>query len=77
MDADGSHQVRITEPGFGLEPGDFDPSWAPDGSKIVDRHDDDIREQGLAIMNPDGSRLRVIPDTTTAFEPDWQPLPDR
>jgi Tol biopolymer transport system component len=76
MHADGSNQVRITEPGFGAQPGDFDPAWKPNGAKIVDTHYNEFGELGLEIMNPDGSKLRVIPNTTTTFEPDWQPLTD-
>lgn len=70
--ADGTELVRVTR-----KPGpEFDPAWAPDGSRIVYRdsrrginHDDEI-----FVMNADGTRPRNLtkhPDND--WGPDWSP----
>jgi hypothetical protein len=69
MNADGSHQTRITN----NPTGDFDsdPAWSPDGSKIVF-----VRQGDLYTINPDGTGEANITKTATVTEysPDWQPL---
>ncbi len=52
MDADGSHQKRLT----GLDTHESDPVWAPDGSRIYfSRADEEIWS-----MRPDGSDARFL-----------------
>jgi Tol biopolymer transport system component len=66
--ADGSHARRLTS-----RPGpEFDPSWSPDGSRIVYR---DSRRginanDELYVMNSDGSEQRNI---THSLENEWSP----
>lgn len=56
MDADGSNQKRIEYPE--TNGNDIEPYWSPDGSKISFTSQDG--GDGLFMMNPDGSDLKLI-----------------
>jgi TolB protein len=62
MNADGSHQVRITE--------GISPTWSPDGKWIAFSN-----TQNIWAIRPDGSGLHAITKLTSngAFEPSWSP----
>jgi Tol biopolymer transport system component len=64
MNADGSSQTRITDPG-----GTDDPAWSPDGTEIVfSRHGD------IYVMNADGSNQTRLTNTSEwDEEPAWSP----
>ena len=51
MDADGSNQIQLT-----TGSGQFNrqPSWSPDGSKVIFTSNRDSTDQ-IYIMNPDGT----------------------
>jgi TolB protein len=70
-DADGSHARRLTE-GSAQE---FDPTWAPDRSRIAYRHqpgDDGTTE--IYVMDADGSRVtRLTQNRVADWGPDWSP----
>lgn len=75
VNADGSDLHPITN----LPEGACQPSWSPDGAKLVftspcQNNSDSYREASLYFMNADGSELTPI---TTApggdFDPDWSP----
>src|SRR5919197_651512 len=72
MKADGSGRRQLTRPGAG---NDFDPSWSPDGKRIVfrtsrGRYKRDpggigaegifAIEDGILLMNPDGTNVRDL-----------------
>jgi TolB protein len=63
MNADGSNQHAVTS---GVNQAD-EPSWAPDGQHLVFLKDD----QGVAVVNVDGTGLRVLADQ--AQDPMWSP----
>jgi Tol biopolymer transport system component len=71
MHADGSRAHRITH----SRAQEFDPSWAPDRSGIVYRHqsgDDDTTE--IFVMDGDGSHQRNLTRNHVAdWGPDWSP----
>jgi TolB protein len=74
MRADGTHLRQITSPGAGFE--DYDPSWSPDGSRLVFFRWDPVREKhALFTVNPDGSDLGRL--TSWHLNPaqgvDWSP----
>jgi Tol biopolymer transport system component len=65
MDADGSHQRRLTS---GPEH-DGEVEWSPDGTQLVFTRDDRI-----IVMNPDGSDQRRVPlHGHQAHAPSFQP----
>jgi parallel beta-helix repeat protein len=67
MDADGSHQIRLT---FGVEGG---PSWSPDGAKIAFTLGDPFED--VYTINADGTGLTLITDNYLGFDrsPAWSP----
>jgi Tol biopolymer transport system component len=79
MNPDGSGQTPITDNSGGTIESpriDFNPTWAPDGTKLVfsRRQGDDV---SVYTINVDGSGLtRLTSDTshTEEFVTDWQPL---
>ena len=70
---DGAGLTRISAPSVG----DFDPSWSPDGSRLVVSRD----ERGsfepscctLWTMRPDGSDAVRLDGATSATQPHWSP----
>ncbi len=67
MDADGSNQIRLTN----TSADEVNPSWSPDGSKIVFESG---RDDGWAIyvMDTDGSnQTRLTAGNHSSTEPDW------
>ena len=61
VDEDGSHEVRITDPG---ETNDA-PAWAPDGQRVLLARMSGAR--GIYVINPDGTDLTPV----TAPPPGW------
>ena len=51
MDADGSHQINITN----NEKSDIQPTWSPDGTKIAFASTRDIMNEDIYVMDADGS----------------------
>lgn len=78
MHADGSHRRQLTQSGAGS---DFDPSWSPDGRRIVfrtsrGRHLPDpagLGLDGIFVVNADGSGQTPIHPRTGGLFPDWSP----
>ncbi len=78
MQADGSGRRRVTHSATGT---DFDPSWAPDGRRLVfrstrGRHLPDPASLGLDsifVIGVDGSGERAIHPPTGGLFPDWSP----
>jgi Tol biopolymer transport system component len=60
MNADGTGQRRLAE---GLS-----PAWSPDGSLIAF-----AGRAGLSVIGPDGTGLRVLPNTEGGEYPSWSP----
>jgi Tol biopolymer transport system component len=82
MNANGTCRHRVTRSGTGL---DFDPSWAPDGKRLVFRtsrghYQPDVYSnglEGLFVVNVDGSNEREIQPPTGGMFADWSPRGDR
>jgi dipeptidyl aminopeptidase/acylaminoacyl peptidase len=82
MNANGSCRHRVTRSGTGL---DFDPSWAPDGTRLVfrtsrghyhpDRYGNGL--EGLFVVNVDGSNEGEIQPPTGGMFADWSPRGDK
>jgi Tol biopolymer transport system component len=71
INADGSGFTQLTfnAPGKGAS---IDPSWSPDGTKIVFRHCPSTSFCDLFTMNPDGSDVTQITKTAAGeFWPQW------
>jgi len=56
---------RLTDPG---EEGDYEPAWSPDGRRIAFQ-----RSGEIAVVDADGSNLRVLTSVDGAVEPAWSP----
>jgi Tol biopolymer transport system component len=82
IDADGSHALRLTDPGDGV---DFDASWRPDGKAIVfrtsrGRYGADPVGTGtegiFVVESPSGRERQLFPTDPWApggLFPDWSP----
>lgn len=71
MNADGTNQVRLTN-----NPArDANPSWSPDGKRIVFWSDRDGNNE-IYIMNADGSdAVRLTDNPALDVAPDWCETP--
>lgn len=68
-DGTGFTQLTFNAPGKGAS---IDPSWSPDGTKIVFRHCPSTSFCDLFTMNPDGSDVTQITKTAAGeFWPQW------
>jgi Tol biopolymer transport system component len=69
MNEDATNPARLTSgPGS-----DLNPSWSPDGNRIVFQSNRDGKF-GIYVMNADGGRLVKVTDSSIeAFEPSWSP----
>lgn len=82
MNANGTCRHRVTRSGTGQ---DFDPSWAPDGTRLVFRtsrghYQPDVYGnglEGLFVVNVDGSHEREIQPPTGGMFADWSPRGDK
>jgi Tol biopolymer transport system component len=68
MDADGSNRTNLTNTPF---IGESEPSWSPDGAKIVFNRGSNQPESGIYVMNADGSDVRRV--TRYGRWPLWSP----
>jgi TolB protein len=66
MNADGTNETLLNMYGW-------DPSFSPDGTKIVYRCGDNDVNNAICIMNADGSEGRVLTDNHRNFDPVWSP----
>lgn len=82
MNADGSCRRRVTRSGKGH---DFDPSWSPDGRRIVFRTSRGhylpdpygTGLEGIFVVNADGTREQEIQPRTGGMFPAWSPRGDK
>jgi Tol biopolymer transport system component len=82
MNANGTCRHRVTRSGTGL---DFDPSWAPDGKRLVFRtsrghYQPDVYGnglEGLFVVTVDGSHETEIQPPTGGMFADWSPRGDK
>jgi hypothetical protein len=72
MDADGTNQRTVFTRKFTQN---VDGNWSPDGKQLV-FHMDDIRgdQDGIYIVNVDGSGLKRIVASDQAIRPAWSPV---
>ena len=68
MNADGSHQRNLTR----NDGRDAWPVWSPDGQRIAFMSQRD-RNDGIYVMNADGSDQRKVLDSEDGFWPVWSP----
>jgi Tol biopolymer transport system component len=69
MNADGSGQTRLTNNGVS----EFDPTWSPNGSKILFESDRD-GDSEVYVMNPDGTAQTNLTNNDAQEEdPEWSP----
>jgi TolB protein len=69
--ADGKQIRPLTAKGYGA----FDPTWSPDGTRLAFA-EDSPKESGIAVIDADGSGLRLIAKATGGdnyWVPDWSP----
>jgi TolB protein len=79
VNADGSNRQNLT---IGNPSYDTDPSWSPDGSKILfSRYDSPSIGPILHTIKPDGTDLQALPDGFANgfgdFSPNWSPSGDK
>jgi Tol biopolymer transport system component len=71
MDADGSHQQRLTPPRV---KGAYGPSWSPDGRRILFGKYEGNYTWNLALMDADGSGLKKLThDPAPRIMGGWSP----
>ena len=71
MNADGTHQKRITNIGDG---GAFEPAWAPDGKTIaftVQRPS--TGEMNISVLSADGTLRELQSHSSQSMNPIWSP----
>jgi WD40 repeat protein len=72
MDANGANQTNLTN----NPPGDSDPNWSPDGTKIAFTSTRGGQQgyRQIYVMNANGSnRIRLTNNPGTATDPSWSP----
>jgi Tol biopolymer transport system component len=76
VDPDGSGLREVVDPG-GFTGGlrlTFYPTWSPDGTKILFQSGPDGVDQGIYVVNVDGSGLHRL-GSDMGFDPAWQGIP--
>ena len=71
LEIDGPSLIKLTE---GAVANHFPPSWSPDGTKIVFMKATEDENEGIYIINADGSGLkRLTKGQAQGFAPVWSP----
>jgi Tol biopolymer transport system component len=73
-DADGSHQIEVTNPDH--IQGAYSPAWSPDGRQIAfDAFAGRNNRQQIFVMHADGSNIRQLTSDTQwqCWHPTWSP----
>jgi Tol biopolymer transport system component len=76
VEPDGGGPREVVDPG-GLTGGlglTFYPTWSPDGTKILFQSGPDGSDQGIYMVNVDGSGLHKV-GSGKGSDPTWQPVP--
>lgn len=69
IEADGSNQTRLTNPGYGAS-----PKWSPDGTKIAFVSSRDGNNYEIYVMNADGTnQTRLTNNLGSDQSPEWSP----
>ncbi len=71
MDADGTGKVRLSE--AGINEGDGQPSWSPDGQEIVFSRSYEAEMPRVYSVDADGVLGEVAFPNARGFEPAWSP----